>query len=111
MADISARLAEPSAKVPLHGAAAESSHLNVRKNWMSRMLDWIAGDCANNPDLLGHQPPRLLQMPVDITAILVSSTFMGAGLALAKFFPESSLLAAFFLGGLALVNIGLSIAG
>jgi hypothetical protein len=52
-----------------------------------------------------------LQMPVDVTAILVSSTFMGAGLALAKFFPESSLLAAFFLGGLALVNIGLSIAG
>ena len=51
------------------------------------------------------------QMPVDVTAILVSSTFMGAGLALAKFFPESSLLAAFFLGGLALVNIGLSIAG
>ena len=50
-------------------------------------------------------------MPVDVTAILVSSTFMGAGLALAKFFPESSLLAAFFLGGLALVNIALSIAG
>ncbi|WP_413325076.1 hypothetical protein [Synechococcus sp. MIT S9503] len=50
-------------------------------------------------------------MPVDLTAILVSSTFMGAGLALAKFFPESSLLAAFFLGGLAIVNIGLSIAG
>ena len=52
-----------------------------------------------------------VQMPVDVTAILVSSTFMGAGLALAKFFPESSLLAAFFLGGLALVNIGLSLAG
>ena len=50
-------------------------------------------------------------MPVDLTAILVSSTFMGAGLALAKFFPESSLLAAFFLGGLAIVNIGLSLAG
>ncbi len=50
-------------------------------------------------------------MPVDVTAILVSSAFMGAGLALAKFFPESSLLAAFFLGGLALVNIALSIAG
>ena len=50
-------------------------------------------------------------MPVDVTAILVSSTFMGAGLALAKFFPESSLLAAFFLGGLALVNIALSLAG
>ena len=50
-------------------------------------------------------------MPVDVTAILVSSTFMGAGLAMAKFFPESSLLAAFFLGGLALVNIALSIAG
>ena len=52
-----------------------------------------------------------LQMPVDLTAILISSTFMGAGLALAKFFPESSLLAAFFLGGLAIVNIGLSLAG
>ena len=50
-------------------------------------------------------------MPVDVTAILVSSTFMGAGLALAQFVPESSLLAAFFLGGLALVNIGLSLAG
>ena len=55
-------------------------------------------------------PSALNQTPEKL-AILVSSTFMGAGLALAKFFPESSLLAAFFLGGLALVNIGLSLAG
>ena len=49
-------------------------------------------------------------MYLDLTALLISSTFMGAGIAMAKFFPESSLLAAFFLGGLAILNIALSFA-
>ena len=71
----------------------------------------VVGDRRNDDRLLKPLLTVPLQMPVDVTAILVSSTFMGAGLALAKFFPESSLLAAFFLGGLALVNIALSIAG
>lgn len=71
----------------------------------------IAGDHNKRRKLLEDLLSALVQMPVDVTAILVSSTFMGAGLALAKFFPESSLLAAFFLGGLALVNIALSIVG
>jgi hypothetical protein len=47
-------------------------------------------------------------MSVDATAIMISSTFMGAGMAMAKIFPESSLLAAFFLAGLAILNLALS---
>ena len=46
-------------------------------------------------------------MGSDLTAILLSSVFLGVGFAIAKFFPEAALLAAVFLVGLALLNITL----
>ena len=49
------------------------------------------------------QPP----MGKDLTAILISSVFLGVGFVIAKFFPEAALLAAFFLVGLAILNIAL----
>ena len=49
------------------------------------------------------QPP----MGTDLTAILISSVFLGVGFVIAKFFPEAALLAAFFLVGLAILNIAL----
>ena len=44
-------------------------------------------------------------MGTDLTAILISSVFIGAGFVIAKFFPEAALLAAVFLVGLAILNI------
>ena len=49
------------------------------------------------------QPP----MGTDLTAILISSVFLGVGFVIAKFFPEAALLAAVFLVGLAILNIAL----
>ena len=46
-------------------------------------------------------------MGTDLTAILISSVFLGVGSVVAKFFPEVSLMAGVFLVGLALVNITL----
>ena len=43
----------------------------------------------------------------DITAIVISSVFLGVGFVVAKFFPEAALLAAVFLVGLAILNITL----
>ena len=44
-------------------------------------------------------------MGTDLTAILISSVFLGVGYVIAKFFPEASLMAAVFLVGLAILNI------
>jgi hypothetical protein len=46
-------------------------------------------------------------MGTDLTALLISSVFLGVGSVIAKFFPEASLMAGVFLVGLALVNITL----
>ena len=43
----------------------------------------------------------------DLTAIVISSVFLGVGFVIAKFFPEAALLAAVFLVGLAILNIAL----
>ena len=51
----------------------------------------------------GQSPP----MGTDLTAILISSVFLGVGFVIAKFFPEAALLAAVFLVGLAILNIAL----
>ncbi len=48
-------------------------------------------------------------MGTDLTAILISSVFIGAGFVIAKFFPEASLMAAVFLLGLAILNITLAL--
>ena len=49
-------------------------------------------------------------MSGEIVAIFISSIFLGAGLVIPKFFPEASLLAAFFLIGLVIINITLMFA-
>ncbi len=49
-------------------------------------------------------------MATDLTAILISSVFLGVGAVIAKYFPEASLMAAVFLIGLAVVNIALAFA-
>jgi len=46
-------------------------------------------------------------MGSDLTAIVISSVFLGVGFVIAKFFPEAALLAAVFLVGLAILNIAL----
>ena len=46
-------------------------------------------------------------MGTDLTAILISSVFLGVGSVVAKLFPEASLMAGVLLVGLALVNITL----
>ena len=43
----------------------------------------------------------------DLTAIVISSVFLGVGFVIAKFFPEAALLAAVFLVGLAILNVAL----
>ena len=48
-------------------------------------------------------------MGTDLTAILLSSVFLGVGFVIAKFFPEASLLASVFLVGLAILNITLAV--
>ena len=53
---------------------------------------------------LKHPP-----MGTDLTAILISSVFIGVGFVIAKFFPEAALLAAVFLVGLAALNIALAL--
>ena len=50
-------------------------------------------------------------MGTDLTALLLSSVFLGVGFVIAKFFPEAALLAAVFLVGLAILNIALVLAG
>ena len=50
---------------------------------------------------------QLQFMGTDLTAILISSVFLGVGSVVAKFFPEASLMTGVFLVGLALVNITL----
>ena len=47
------------------------------------------------------------QVGTDLTAIVISSVFLGVGFVIAKFFPEAALLAAVFLVGLAILNIAL----
>ena len=49
-----------------------------------------------------HSPMRS-----DLTAIVISSVFLGVGFVIAKFFPEAALLAAVFLVGLAILNVAL----
>ena len=44
-------------------------------------------------------------MGSDLTAIVISSVFLGVGFVIAKFFPEAALLAAVFLVGLSLIHI------
>ena len=46
-------------------------------------------------------------MRSDLTAIVISSVFLGVGFVIAKFFPEAALLAAVFLVGLAILNVAL----
>ena len=46
-------------------------------------------------------------MGTDLTAILISSVFLGVGFVIAKFFPETSILSAGFLIGLLILNIAL----
>ena len=48
-------------------------------------------------------------MGSDLTAIVISSVFLGVGFVIAKFFPEASLLASVFLVGLAILNITLAL--
>ena len=48
-------------------------------------------------------------MGTDLTALLLSSVFLGVGFVIAKFFPEASLLASVFLLGLAILNITLAL--
>ena len=50
-------------------------------------------------------------MGTDITAIVISSVFLGVGFVIAKFFPEAALLAAVFLVGLAILNVALVLVG
>jgi len=50
---------------------------------------------------------QCLPVGTDLTAILISSVFLGVGFVIAKFFPEAALLAAVFLVGLAILNIAL----
>ena len=50
-------------------------------------------------------------MGTDLTAILISSVFLGVGFVIAKFFPEAALLAAVFLVGLAILNVALVLVG
>nr|WP_170951170.1 hypothetical protein [Synechococcus sp. UW106] len=49
-------------------------------------------------------------MATDLTAVLLSSVFLGVGFVIAKYFPEASLLAGVFLVGLAVLNVALAIA-
>ena len=51
-----------------------------------------------------------LFMATDLTAVLLSSVFLGVGFVIAKYFPEASLLAGVFLVGLAVLNVTLAIA-
>ena len=51
-----------------------------------------------------------LFMATDLTAVLLSSVFLGVGFVIAKYFPEASLLAGVFLVGLAVLNVALAIA-
>ena len=53
----------------------------------------------------------VMQLPQEFTAILIGSIFVGGGVLMSKFFPEASLLAAFFLAGLAILNIALNLLG
>ena len=46
-------------------------------------------------------------MGTDLTAIVISSVFLGVGFVIAKFFPE----AAVFLVGLAILNVALVLVG
>ena len=46
-------------------------------------------------------------MGTDLTAILITSVFLGVGFVIAKFFPEASILSAGFLIGLLILNIAL----
>ena len=59
----------------------------------------ISSLCARN----SQSPP----VATDLTAIVISSVFLGVGFVIAKFFPEAALLAAVFLVGLAILNIAL----
>ena len=59
----------------------------------------ISSLCAGD----NQNPP----VGTDLTAIVISSVFLGVGFVIAKFFPEAALLAAVFLVGLAILNIAL----
>ena len=58
----------------------------------------------------GEQANKYLRMASDLTAILLSSVFLGVGFVITKYFPEASLLAGVFLVGLAVLNIALAVA-
>ena len=62
-------------------------------------LSGISSLCAGE----NKSPP----VGTDLTAIVISSVFLGVGFVIAKFFPEAALLAAVFLVGLAILNIAL----
>ena len=49
-------------------------------------------------------------MATDLTAVQLSSVFLGVGFVIATYFPEASLLAGVFLVGLAVLNVALAIA-
>ena len=51
--------------------------------------------------------PKSAPVGTDLTAIVISSVFLGVGFVIAKFFPEAALLAAVFLVGLAILNVAL----
>ena len=46
-------------------------------------------------------------MGSDLSAIVISSVFLGVDFVIAKHFPEAALLAALFLVGLAILNVAL----
>ena len=64
----------------------------------------------HDPSGISSLCARDIQSPpvgTELTAIVISSVFLGVGFVIAKFFPEAALLAAVFLVGLAILNIAL----
>ena len=72
-------------------------------------MDGPAATQSNKRLVIVLGPINTHPMGTDLTAILISSVFIGAGFVIAKFFPEASLMAAVFLLGLAILNITLAL--
>ena len=71
-------------------------------------MDGPAATQSNKRLVIVLGPINTHPMGTDLTAILISSVFLGVGFVIAKFFPEAALLAAVFLVGLAALNIALA---
>ena len=71
-------------------------------------------EASHDPSEIQASCGRASQIPpmgTDLTAIVISSVFLGVGFVIAKFFPEAALLAAVFLVGLAILNVALVVVG